>query len=321
MVAVVPIPDPRRRGGPPSGGGRRRGGARARPATGWGETVTPCPDRAAGARQSSTRRRASPSPATTAAPRHGASPRDKIGSRYRNPADTNLLDPARTLGRRPAGRDQRGAGRRTPGGPGRVLQRQLPALRAQDRARRLRRPGPDHPRAPGRRPGRRHQRQPPGGQRDRRVRRHHGLSAALRRRPDPQRGHLGRRPLHVPRVVRAAGGPTPGARSPTARPSPRARRPSTPTSRLLGRDAAARRRRPGRPAAHDGGGRPQQPRVPAVRDTFVEGLEAAGNDVAVRLDYTLDIATLPTAGGEHHRQGQGRRASPPCRAPATRSCR
>ena len=122
-----------------------------------------------------------------------------------------------------------------------------------------------------------------------------GAHPALRRRPGPQRGR------------RRSGRPTCPASGSTPRrpyawsnvPDCTVDRPSASAEyankRLLGRDAHVRRRRPAGQAPHDGGHRPRQPRVPAVRRRVRGGhLAGQGNQVALRLDYTLDVATLRT---------------------------
>ena len=203
MVAVVPSKVPADLAA--AGRGEATEVAVGQPATGWNETVTACPDRQvqvpdlgysppcfafAGDNGGETTRGVTADTITGQLPRHV------------RPQPAPAPRPAR---RRAARRVERGD---VPddGGAGRVGQRQLPALRPEDRAGPLRRPRADPPRVHRGRAGRRHQRQHQGGQRDRRLRRHHRDHPAVRRRAGAQRGRRRGRPLHVARVVR---GPPP----------------------------------------------------------------------------------------------------------------
>ena len=206
--------------------------------------------------------------------------------------------------------------------PGRVLQRQLPVLRPQDRAGRATTAGASCCQ------------EFLGGGQDAatndsiRVANEIGAFADITGLTQPYADALTRnevvavgRALHVPRVVRRSAGPTPGASSPTAR-SLAESSAEYANKRLLGRHGRLRRRRPRGRAAHDGGHRPQQPRVPAVR-RHVRGadLAAEGNEVDAAARLHARPRHAPDPGGQPPGQAQGRRASRRCPAPATPSCR
>jgi hypothetical protein len=172
----------------------------------------------------------------------------------------------------------------------RLLQQQLPVLRAPAAARPLRRSGQHDRRVPGRRAGQCQQRRHQGRQRDRRVRRRQRHHTALRRSLGSQQGRLGERALPVAQWFEAH---RPYAWS------------IFPDCTIAGEAATevTIKQLAQRPAAYALGDLNDKPRRIGVIapnnleyqqcvDASLKTLHEANDDVALRLDYTLDISTL-----------------------------
>ena len=288
MVAIVPSKVPAELAS--IGQGTATEVAAGQPATGWGDTVTACPDRPLQVPTSGTRRRASRSPATTAATPPGRHRRHDQGHLppHARPEPARACSAARR--RRPSTRPTRTSG--APPRPRRLLQRQLPVLRPQDRADRLDGRGQllpgVHSAAARTPPTTTPSRWPTSSARS--------PTSPASPSPTPTPWPATGSSASGRRTCRASGstsaGPTRGAHFPDCTVVGRDGGASTPTSGCSGSRAELRRRRPRRASpASSRSSPPTTPSTSSASTRRASGIDDAGNEIDLRLDYMLDLAS------------------------------